>query len=154
MLQQLVRHPRTPTPSQCAFNFALSRPIRVSSRIVHLRFTSATVATYTSVSQQPQHHVDGRHTCPAIAFASSTAIVADISRSKDTVKQPQSHPVWCMLPSCSSSIKQSSLNCTSSCVLPCIDDCSAAHFGSNVMPEEWWGHSLVVSSLLDEIGSI
>lgn len=88
--------------------------------------------------------------CSTATIASTIAIVAHIPGSKDTVQQPQSDPVRCMFSRSCSHVKQSPSLGTDSCVLPGVDDCLPTTFWSNVMPEEWWLDTRVLTLLFDQ----
>jgi len=107
-------------------------------------------------SGQPRYSAKwDRLLASATPFTSSTiSIVADISRAKDTVQEPQSHPIRSMLAGRRALIKQRPRHGSRLRLLPSIDDGLAAAILSNMMPKEGRCYGRVVLLVVCQAFSI
>jgi hypothetical protein len=77
-------------------------------------------------------------------------IVANVSGPEDAVQKPQSHPIWCMLSICLTTVEQSALFRPLSCLMPGLHYSLTAFVGTDVVPKEGCFRGLVVSLLFYE----
>jgi hypothetical protein len=84
----------------------------------------------------------------------TVAIVADVSRPKDAIEQPQRDPVWRVFSIGRSIVEQPSSYGACLCSLPGFHDGLSTPIGSNVVPEERRSSSGIAESFVNKVGPI